>query len=650
MKKILAITLVLTLMLSFSVAAFDWRQLLPFRTVTGFSSANQLATSSNSYLFLLGDNLLLPSGKEVVLEDLRSDNTIEVSVSGSRGIIGLNDYKILSDVQIYYVSKLKAAEGKIQLNIQDFSRVESAKLQNDGSYLFLPGSKLIFNGNVLYVDNVLGNSASLYVDGKKDSLAQGESKNINKLRVTFLDYVAASSGSAVKIRVERAVCIDSDNGEQIFIKGHIINAGGDSRVDSCMQIITGVKESEADSCAGAYCYVREGYCDPQLPQSMTPKYVKCNTCLNGACEQDTSLTKNTPDVKSAMSKSTKSPELFVKQNSVDAITLAWNGFGYKRFNVYMNKDDGLWSLVKALATESYTLEKPAKGVVYGFYATAADEKESFPSLPIYVTAQSNGKCKDKDALSSDTSGYISYGQDLIIDSCENDQVIEGYCMDDGAYGLKLLGKSGFTCSLGALKEKPHDDCRANGCKHGESCVKTTAALETYNCVKAAERAVPKDKDAQIKTLEEEVRQLKARVDFLEGKLKVYEPLLFTEQICSKGKFKCSKTSTGRLMLQECLVESEGWKNLLECGKCDEETGSCSSVPEELEPECGNAVCEKGETLFNCAKDCKQKNAVSCGDGVCDSRYEDKNLCFEDCSSAEERTSSSSRFRDWLRSL
>ena len=172
-------------------------------------------------------------------------------------------------------------------------------------------------------------------------------------------------------------------------------------------------------------------------------------------------------------------------------------------------------------------------------------------------------------------------------------------MEDGTYGIKMLEEKGFECKEGALKSKPKEDCRTFSCKKGSKCTLTNVAQELYGCVESpVETKVTQDKDQYIKTLEQEIRQLKERVQFLEAKLNKYEP---------------QQTSTKKV--------------------------------------CGNSVCEQGETLFNCASDCQQKrNSVECGDNICTSGYEDKESCFEDCASAEEKANVKNQLGDWLQTI
>ena len=104
MKKFLVLVIVLMTLLSTFESAFNFWQI--FRSTTGFSTAIQVPATENSYHFDIGDTLLLPSGKEVKLLEFRSDNKVEVSVSGGSRFIGLNDYEVLNDVRVFFLSKL----------------------------------------------------------------------------------------------------------------------------------------------------------------------------------------------------------------------------------------------------------------------------------------------------------------------------------------------------------------------------------------------------------------------------------------------------------------------------------------------------------------------------------------------------------------
>jgi len=66
--------------------------------------------------------------------------------------------------------------------------------------------------------------------------------------------------------------------------------------------------------------------------------------------------------------------------------------------------------------------------------------------------------------------------------------------------------------------------------------------------------------------------------------------------------------------------------------------SCGGNPSDNDNDgtvCGNGLCEKGEdsilltdpVQFKCAPDCKG----TCGDGVCNTCYENKDNCPQDCS-------------------
>jgi hypothetical protein len=66
--------------------------------------------------------------------------------------------------------------------------------------------------------------------------------------------------------------------------------------------------------------------------------------------------------------------------------------------------------------------------------------------------------------------------------------------------------------------------------------------------------------------------------------------------------------------------------------CRDNDGCCpkncnANIDEDCEPDCGNEVCETGETVDDCARDCEVQ--PDCGDGRCDSG-EDFNSCPADC--------------------
>jgi hypothetical protein len=64
--------------------------------------------------------------------------------------------------------------------------------------------------------------------------------------------------------------------------------------------------------------------------------------------------------------------------------------------------------------------------------------------------------------------------------------------------------------------------------------------------------------------------------------------------------------------------------MIECG----DVHGCFEGGGGGEPECGNGVCEQGESGFNCPEDCKG-GEDQCGNGKCESS-EDPNNCPEDC--------------------
>ncbi len=462
--------------------AFDFWSLFSFRSTTGFSTAQQLTYAPNSYNFELGDFLLLPSGKEIKLLGLISDNSVEVSVSGSLKIIKLNDYDILSDVRIFLASN---RNGRVQLNIDDFTAVKEAGYSSSNTYLFLRGSKLLQDGNVIYMDNFQGGTVKLYVNGIKDSLSKGESKTLKQLKFTFVDIAKSGDVYGVKIRIEQARCADSDSGEQIFSKGKTEDSYGVSHEDYCVIIKNGVEDKKVSSCSGTNCYVKEGYCDARYEKNKALKSVKCqSSCLNGACLRDT-IYRTSPVVSSDATRE-NGPDVYVTENSLNQITISWSGSSSQKFNVYMNKNDGYWTKIKALATDSFTLTSPATGVTYGFYVTGINSlgRESLPSLPLYQETVSKGECKDTDKLDSDKRGYVNVGNDFVFDECEENTLVESYCMENGDYGLKAFTKEAFVCVSGALKLKSKADCRKIGCGQGKRCVLTSVSLSAYDCVES----------------------------------------------------------------------------------------------------------------------------------------------------------------------
>jgi len=98
------------------------------------------------------------------------------------------------------------------------------------------------------------------------------------------------------------LCSDSDNGKNIFVKGHATTKAGDNLVnagetihiteDNCA-IKNGNKqaENEADyiqgfpSCEGSNCYVLEGYCSEYQETLIDQgEFIQCpNGCNDGAC-------------------------------------------------------------------------------------------------------------------------------------------------------------------------------------------------------------------------------------------------------------------------------------------------------------------------------------------------------------------------------
>lgn len=516
MKRFFVTLVILITLLSSTAYAFDFLGL--FRATTGLSTAVLVPASRNSYHFEVGDTLLLPSGKNVELIDVRSDKTIEVSVSGSSRILKLNDYEILNDVKVFYLSALP--KKKVQLTIEDFSSAQPATLLNDKSYLFVTGSKLILNGKTIYVSSIKGSTAQIYMNGFKDSISKGEARNLKQLRFSFLGSSLAKGGlTAAKLTIEKARCVDSDNGEQIFTKGQTYDAFGGVFSDRCITITNGVEQA-SDGCYGNSCYLKEGYCDARYSDFAVIKNVKCKVgCLNNACEEE-KVPVRTPAAKSTTSEA-KMPALYVAENSAAEMTIAWTGESSK-YNVYWNADDDYWSRAIAVSANSYTLKSPMPNAQYGFYVTAIDNygRESLPSLPIYVIPSTNGKCLDTDHLESGIKGYVSLGKDLISDQCVEDKLLESYCMQDGTYAIKMLEEKGFTCADGKLKAKEKEDCRTSGCRNGFQCTMTNAAQELFECVKGPEEAPAQlDKDEYIFSLEEEIRGLKERVEFLEEQLK-----------------------------------------------------------------------------------------------------------------------------------
>ena len=483
MKKLI-IGLVVLIMLLFSIGyVSDLKSL--FRSTTGFSTATMIPSSVNSYQFEVGDTLLLPSEKQVDVLDLRSDNSIEVSVSGSIKKVKLNDYEILNDVKVFYLSKL--SKTKLQITIDDFSSAEPAKQLADGSYIFVTGSKLVRNGMVIYLSSIGGGTIKLYADGRKDALSKGESKNLKQLRFGFIGSSLTTGGkTAAKISIERAECIDTDKGEQIFSRGNTYDTFGDVSTDACVTINDGV-EKASESCFGQDCYLKEGYCDTRYPNYKVVKSVKCESgCLNGACE-DESRHENPPKSRTTNSIANTPSSLYILKNTKSEISVAWKGDA-KKYNLYSNRDDGTWERPVVVSTSEYTLANPLKNVRYGFYVTALDDlgKESYPSLPIYVIASVNTKCMDSEGLETGTNGYVSVGNDLIYDACLGFKLIEGYCMQDGSYAIKVFEQKGLTCQGGKLKSKPNDDCQLFGCRRGYSCVMTNAEMNSYECIKFPE--------------------------------------------------------------------------------------------------------------------------------------------------------------------
>jgi len=68
--------------------------------------------------------------------------------------------------------------------------------------------------------------------------------------------------------------------------------------------------------------------------------------------------------------------------------------------------------------------------------------------------------------------------------------------------------------------------------------------------------------------------------------------------------------------------------MFSCGGGSGDNESCPGA------NCGNGVCEKGEDIilltqpaqFTCGKDCPG----TCGDGLCNSQFETKDNCPQDC--------------------
>jgi hypothetical protein len=95
-----------------------------------------------------------------------------------------------------------------------------------------------------------------------------------------------------------ALCSDSDNGKNIFIKGtaatrakkHLKNAGEviHMGLDSCSEKLDGLYSNlepryleGLDSCAGDNCYVKEVFCSENIDSR---EFIKCpNGCNDGAC-------------------------------------------------------------------------------------------------------------------------------------------------------------------------------------------------------------------------------------------------------------------------------------------------------------------------------------------------------------------------------
>lgn len=485
MKKLI-VGLVVLMALLFTIGyAFDFWSL--FRSTTGFSTAIMVPSSVNSYQFEIGDTLSLPT-KQVEFLDLRSDNSIEVSVSGSVKKIKLNDYEILNDVKVFYLSKL--SKNKVQITIDDFSSADPAKQLADGSYIFVTGSKLVQNGMMVYLSSIGGGTIKLYVDGRKEALSKGESKNLNQLRIGFFGSSLVNGGkTAAKIGIVRAQCIDSDNGEQIYSKGMTTDSFGDVSTDACVTINGGV-EKASESCFGPDCYLKEGYCDTRYQDYYVVKSVKCDSgCLRGACESG-SVQKSLPESKTTNSQAKVPSSLYIIKNTISEVSIAWKG-NAKKYNLYLNKDDGTWEKPVLVSTSGYNLQNPLPNVKYGFYVTALDEynRESYPSLPRYATASRNVKCTDSDSLETGTKGYVRVGNDFIFDTCVGTKLAEGYCMQDGSYGIKVFGEKGMTCEGGKFKSKPNDDCQLFGCRRGYSCMMTNAIMDSYECIKAPATSV-----------------------------------------------------------------------------------------------------------------------------------------------------------------
>jgi len=90
------------------------------------------------------------------------------------------------------------------------------------------------------------------------------------------------NGACVEGGESSSICIDSDGGKNVGVRGEIVGYGG-TGLDDCwvsFNVDPSVDGAYTDKCSGEECYVYEYFCDGDRKEE---EIISCASCSEGVC-------------------------------------------------------------------------------------------------------------------------------------------------------------------------------------------------------------------------------------------------------------------------------------------------------------------------------------------------------------------------------